>query len=64
MRNHNAQQVEIDNPAKTARQVGQEFANVRVPTDQVDHTEQRLDACLVARAVNAADDACWGHGIT
>ncbi len=64
MRNDNAQQVEIDDRTKRAGEVRQEFAKMSVTTDQVDHTEQRLDARLVARAVNAAYDACWRHGIT
>jgi hypothetical protein len=60
----NAQQVEIDNRSQTARQVRKELTNLTVMTDQLDRPEQRLNARLVARGVNAADDASWSHGIT
>ena len=54
MRNHNAQQVEIDNGTEPAGEVGQEFANVSVTAQEVDHVDQRSHACVVGRAAIVA----------
>jgi hypothetical protein len=63
MRKGHAKQVEIGDGLKRGRQLRQELAELSVTTDQIDDTDQRLDAYVVGWAVNTAY-ATWRHGFT